>query len=149
MIDQRRTTDKIVRAFSDRTRRTLTTSEPPAKKLPLGEVGEMKANEVAGEKTSFCPESLAGCSPFAKVRCNSYYPLVPVSTSLLPRRPGPPVLATDVDVHVVRVRRRTCTREHARCRDERKRERKRERKEKRKREWMEHERGAREIPAFP
>lgn len=91
----------------------------------------MKANEVAGEKTSFCPESLAGCSPFAKVRCNSYYPLVPVSTSLPPRRLGPD-LATDVGVHVVRVRRRTCTREHARCRDERKRERKREREKERK-----------------
>ncbi|KYM98641.1 hypothetical protein ALC62_10609 [Cyphomyrmex costatus] len=32
----------------------------------VAEVGETKANEVAGEKTSFCPESLAGCSPFAK-----------------------------------------------------------------------------------
>ncbi|EZA59977.1 hypothetical protein X777_16180 [Ooceraea biroi] len=56
---------------------SLTTGEPPpppTKKLPLGEVGETKANEVAGEKTSFCPESLAGCSPFVKVRCTPTTP---------------------------------------------------------------------------
>jgi len=73
----------------------------------VAEVGETKANEVAGEKTSFCPESLAGCSPFAKVRCTPTTPWYRYQPSL--RRPDPPVLATNVGVHVVRVRRRVCT----------------------------------------
>lgn len=87
-------------------------------------MGETKANEVAGEKTSFCPESLAGCNPFAKVRCTpTWYRYQP---SL--RRPGPPVLATDVGVHVVRVRRRACTLVSREERKEQVRKRERERR---------------------
>jgi len=69
---------------------------PPTKKLPLSEVGwgreggrgegETKANEVAGEKTSFCPESLAGCSPSR--RCGAL--LLPLGTGInSPPYPSP------------------------------------------------------------